>query len=42
MVYALQEPQKEQSHLLWPDGTIEKWVVVHVKCKVIENFYSLL
>lgn len=31
---SLQEPQKEQSHLMWPDGTIEKWVVVHLKCKV--------
>ncbi|ODN05800.1 hypothetical protein Ocin01_00893 [Orchesella cincta] len=28
------EPQKEQSHLLWPDGTIEKWVVVSLKCKI--------
>ncbi|CAG7734701.1 unnamed protein product [Allacma fusca] len=28
------DAQEEQSHLLWPDGTIEKWVVVRLHCKI--------
>jgi hypothetical protein len=28
------EAQIEQSHLVWPDGTIEKWVLVKLYCKI--------
>jgi len=33
-VIANVEAQVEQSHLMWPDGTIEKWVVTKLKCKI--------
>ncbi|XP_021960303.1 uncharacterized protein LOC110856156 isoform X2 [Folsomia candida] len=34
-VISNEEPQVEQSHLIWPEnGTIEKWVVTKLRCKI--------
>lgn len=37
-----EEPQLEQSHLMWPDGGIEKWVKVKLHCKLLVSFCLVL